>query len=60
MLAALRDEEPDPDLKDEVLDEIHAKQTTGALLLGEAVFSLIEMRKALRNIEAIAKALTKS
>lgn len=47
-------------MKDEVLDEIHAKQTTGALLLGEAVFSLIEMRKALRNIEAIAKALTKS
>ena len=57
MLAALRDEKPDPETLEEVLDEIHTRQTVGALLLGEAVYSLIEMRKTLKKIEA---ALTKS
>lgn len=60
MLAALRNEEPEPDANDEILDEMHTRQTVGALLIGEAVYSLIETRKALRHIEAIAKALTKS
>lgn len=59
MLAALRDETADPETKEEALDELHTLQTVGSQLLGEAVYSLIEIRKAIRNIEATIKALAK-
>lgn len=60
MLAALRDETADPEeTKEEALDDLHTLQTTGSALLGEAVYSLIEIRKAIRNIEATIKALAK-
>lgn len=54
VLEALRNEEIDPETKGEVLDELHARREVGAMMIGEALLSLIEIRKAL------AKALAKS
>lgn len=60
MLAALRNEKGDPEEDTiERLDELHTTQTVGALLIGEAIFSLIDTRKAARSIEAMIKAAMK-
>ena len=42
------------------MDELHVKQTTGAILLGDALHALIDARKSLKVIEAIAKAIPRS